>query len=92
MTENQKRTIHYSFKATPEEDGIIQKKMELAGIKNQSAFIHRIVLGGFYSAAGSDGAEKRGASDGKSIEQRESVKIGSQVGWVSGEYSEITSE
>ena len=30
MTENQKSTIHYSFKATPEEDGIIQKKMELA--------------------------------------------------------------
>ena len=34
MNENQKRTIHYSFKATPEEDEIIQKKMELAGIKN----------------------------------------------------------
>ena len=47
MNENQKRTIHYSFKATPEEDEIIQKKMELAGIKNQSAFIRRIVLGGF---------------------------------------------
>ena len=47
MNENQKRTIHYSFKATPEEDEIIQKKMELAGIKNQSAYIRRIVLGGF---------------------------------------------
>ena len=46
MNGNQKRTIHYSFKATPEEDEIIQKKMELAGIKNQSAFIRRIVLGG----------------------------------------------
>ena len=46
MNENQKRTIHYSFKATPEEDAMIQKKMELAGIKNQSAFIRRIVLGG----------------------------------------------
>ena len=46
MNENQKRTIHYSFKATPEEDVMIQKKMELAGIKNQSAFIRRIVLGG----------------------------------------------
>ena len=46
MTEKQKRTIHYSFKATPEEDEIIQKKMELAGIKNQSAFIQHIVLGG----------------------------------------------
>lgn len=26
MNENQKRTIHYSFKATPEEDAMIQKK------------------------------------------------------------------
>ena len=47
MNEQQKRTIHYSFKATPKEDEIIQKKMELVGIKNQSAFIRRIVLGGF---------------------------------------------
>lgn len=46
MNEKQKRTIHYSFKVTPEEDAMIQKKMELAGIKNQSAFIRRIVLGG----------------------------------------------
>ena len=46
MNEKRKRTIHYSFKATPEEDEIIQKKMELAGIKNQSAFIRCIVLGG----------------------------------------------
>ena len=46
MNENQKRTIHYSFKATPEEDAMIQRKMERAGIKNQSAFIRRIVLGG----------------------------------------------
>lgn len=26
MNENQKRTIHYSFKATPEEDAMIQKR------------------------------------------------------------------
>ena len=44
---SEKRTVHYSFKATPEEEALIQKKMELAGIKNQSAFIRRIVLGGF---------------------------------------------
>ena len=43
----EKRTIHYSFKATPEEDEIIQKKMKAAGIKNQSAFIRCIVLGGY---------------------------------------------
>ena len=47
MNENQKRTIHYSFKVTPEEDAMIQKKMQLAGIKNQSAFIRCIVLGGY---------------------------------------------
>ena len=28
MTEKKNRTIHYSFKATPEEDAIIQKKMK----------------------------------------------------------------
>lgn len=44
---SEKHTVHYSFKATPEEEALIQKKMELAGIKNQSAFIRRIVLGGF---------------------------------------------
>ena len=33
MNESQKRTIHYSFKATPEEDEIIQKKMELGRTK-----------------------------------------------------------
>ena len=46
MSEKQKRTIHYSFKATPEENAIIQQQMKAAGIKNQSAFIRRIVLGG----------------------------------------------
>ena len=46
MSEKQKRTIHYSFKATQEENAIIQQKMKAAGIKNQSAFIRRIVLGG----------------------------------------------
>lgn len=43
----ERRTIHYSFKATPEEDKLIQKKMKLAGIKNQSAFIRSIVLSGY---------------------------------------------
>ena len=44
MTERQKSTIHYSFKATPEEDAIIQKKMKTFGIKNQSAFIRAMAL------------------------------------------------
>ena len=44
MTEKKNRTIHYSFKATPEEDAIIQKKMKTFGIKNQSAFIRAMAL------------------------------------------------
>ena len=47
MNEKQKRTIHYSFKATPEEDAVIRKKMEVAGIKNQSAFIRVMTLNGY---------------------------------------------
>ena len=47
MTERKKSTIHYSFKATPEEDAIIQKKMKTFGIKNQSAFIRAMVLNGY---------------------------------------------
>ena len=47
MTEKQNRTIHYSFKATPEEDAIIQRKMETFGIKNQSAFIRAMALNGY---------------------------------------------
>ena len=42
MTEKKNRTIHYSFKATPEEDAIIQRKM-----KNQSAFIRAMALNGY---------------------------------------------
>ena len=44
MTEKEKRTIHYSFKATPEEDAIIQRKMKTFGIKNQSAFIRAMAV------------------------------------------------
>ena len=47
MTERQNHTIHYSFKATPEEDAIIQKKMKAFGIKNQSAFIRAMALNGY---------------------------------------------
>ena len=47
MTEKEKRTIHYSFKATPEEDAIIQRKMKTFGIKNQSAFIRAMALNGY---------------------------------------------
>lgn len=47
MTEKQNRTIHYSFKATPEEDAIIQRKMKTFGITNQSAFIRAMALNGY---------------------------------------------
>jgi len=47
MNEKQKRTIHYSFKATPEEDTIIQQKMKAAGIRIQSAFIRKMTLNGY---------------------------------------------
>lgn len=47
MGEKEKRTIHYSFKATPEENRIIQQKMRLAGVKNQAAFIRRMTLNGY---------------------------------------------
>ena len=47
MMEKQKRTINYSFKATPAEDGIIQQKMKTAGVNNQSAFIRMMTLNGY---------------------------------------------
>ena len=47
MTEKKNRTIHYSFKVTPEEDAIIQRKMKTFGIKNQSAFIRAMALNGY---------------------------------------------
>ena len=47
MSDKERRTIHYSFKATPEENRIIQQKMKLAGVKNQSAFIRRMTLNGY---------------------------------------------
>ena len=47
MSDKEKRTIHYSFKATPEEKRIIQQKMRLAGVKNQAAFIRKMTLNGY---------------------------------------------
>ena len=47
MSDKERRTIHYSFKATPEENRIIQQKMKLAGVKNQSAFIRGMTLNGY---------------------------------------------
>lgn len=47
MKENQKRTVHCSFKATEEEMSIIQQKMKAFGIINQSAFIRAMTLNGY---------------------------------------------
>ena len=47
MKTDDKRSIHYSFKVTPEENEIIQKKMEAFGIRNQSAFIRTMALNGY---------------------------------------------
>ena len=47
MGDKEKRTIHYSFKATPEEDRTIKQKMKAVGIKNQAAFIRRMTLNGY---------------------------------------------
>ena len=47
MNEKQKRTIHCSFDATPEEAAIIQQKMKAAGIKNKSQFFRTMVLNGY---------------------------------------------
>ena len=47
MGDKEKRTIHYSFKATPEEDRTIKQKMKAVGIKNHAAFIRRMTLNGY---------------------------------------------
>lgn len=47
MGDKERRTIHYSFKATPEENRIIQQKMKLHGVKNQSAYIRAMALNGY---------------------------------------------
>ncbi len=41
MKQKQKRTVHYSFKVTPEESKVIQQKMKAFGLKNQSTFSAR---------------------------------------------------
>ena len=43
----EKRSIHYSFKATPEEASLIEQRMKISGIKNQSAFIRKMTLNGY---------------------------------------------
>ena len=47
MKQKQKRTVHYSFKVTPEEGRVIQQKMKAFGLKNQSTFLRAMVLRGY---------------------------------------------
>lgn len=47
MSGKQKRTVHYSFKATEEESALIQEKMKLSHFKNQSSFIRMMILKGY---------------------------------------------
>ncbi len=47
MSQREKRTVHCSFKITPEEDDIIRKKMRAAGIGNQSVFLRAMALNGY---------------------------------------------
>ena len=46
MTQREKRTVHYSFKATPKEDTIIREKMRAVGIGNLSRFLQAMALNG----------------------------------------------
>ncbi len=47
MTQREKRTVHYSFKATPEEDTIIREKMRAVGVGNLSTFLRAMALNGY---------------------------------------------
>ena len=49
MKPKDKRTIHYSFKASEAESDRIQEKMKAAGISNQSAYIRAMALNGYGS-------------------------------------------
>lgn len=47
MEAKQKRTVHYSFKATEAEDRLIRQKMKHACIRNRSAYIRAMALNGY---------------------------------------------
>jgi len=47
MKPKDKRTVHYSFKASEVESDRIQEKMKAAGISNQSAYIRAMALNGY---------------------------------------------
>ena len=47
MKQKQKRTVHFSFKVTPEESKVIQQKIKAFGLKNQSTFLRAMALKGY---------------------------------------------
>lgn len=47
MRENEGRTVGLYFKVTPEEEALILKKMEQAGIKNKRAYLRKMALEGY---------------------------------------------
>lgn len=47
MRESEGRTIGLYFKVSPEEETLIQKKMEQAGIKNKRAYLRKMALEGY---------------------------------------------
>lgn len=47
MRESEGRTIGLYFKVSPEEEALIQKKMEQAGIRNKRAYLRKMALEGY---------------------------------------------
>ncbi len=47
MRESEGRTIGLYFKVSPEEEALIQKKMEQAGIRNKRAYLRKMAVDGY---------------------------------------------
>lgn len=47
MRESEGRTVGLYFKVSPEEEALIQKKMEQAGIRNKRAYLRKMAVDGY---------------------------------------------
>lgn len=47
MRESEGRTVGLYFKVSPEEEALIRKKMEQAGIRNKRAYLRKMALDGY---------------------------------------------
>ncbi len=47
MRESEGRTIGLYFKVSPEEEALIRKKMEQAGIRNKRAYLRKMAVDGY---------------------------------------------